>query len=174
MRVNLSTLQLGTSLRRISWALGVDGAILEVGGGVFLYWCFTLCNCVNLARQIQKGAPQFKYYRWQQTALASAWDRNATANCSLTFSDIGVSIVVPQTLTLSCRTTYIYIYMSYRTANIQMLHFIYYSTNILQNILNMLHTPVFFSSTCRLFHNATFFGSCVIHISYTGFAKIKK
>ena len=37
-------------------------------------------------------------------------------------------------LTLSCRTTYIYIYiyiyMSYRTANLQMLHFIYYSTNI--------------------------------------------
>ena len=28
-------------------------------------------------------------------------------------------------LTLSCRTTYICIYMSYRTANLQMLHFIY-------------------------------------------------
>ena len=28
--------------------------------------------------------------------------------------------------------------------------------------------------TLRLFHNATFFGSCVIHILYTGCAKIKK
>ena len=39
----------------------------------------------------------------------------------------------------------------------------------------MLHTlRFFFSSKCRLFHNATFFGSCVIHILYTGCAKIKK
>ena len=44
-----------------------------------------------------------------------------------------------------------------------------------QNILIKLHTlRFFFSSKCRLFHNATFFGSCVIHISYTGCAKIKK
>jgi len=39
----------------------------------------------------------------------------------------------------------------------------------------MLHTRRFlFSSKCRLFHNATFFGSCVIHILYTECAKIKK
>ena len=43
-----------------------------------------------------------------------------------------------------------------------------------QNILNMLHTLRCFSSKCRLFHNATFFGSCVIHILYTECAKIKK
>ena len=43
-----------------------------------------------------------------------------------------------------------------------------------QNILNMLHTLVFFSSKCRSFHNATFFGSCVIQILYTACAKIKK
>jgi len=28
------------------------------------------------------------------------------------------------------------------------------------------HSP-FFSSKCRLFHNATFFGSCIIHILHT-------
>jgi hypothetical protein len=33
------------------------------------------------------------------------------------------------------------------------------------------HSP-FFSSYCHLFHNATFFGSCVIHILHTGCAKI--
>jgi len=39
----------------------------------------------------------------------------------------------------------------------------------------MLHTlRFFFSSKCRLFYNASFFGSCVIHTLYTGCAKIKK
>ena len=74
-------------------------------------------------------------------------------------------------LTLSCRTTY----MSYRTANLQMLHFIYYSTNIrTEYFKHAAHSPFFFSSKCHLFHNATFFGSCVIHILYTECAKIKK
>jgi hypothetical protein len=33
------------------------------------------------------------------------------------------------------------------------------------------HSP-FFSSKCRLFHNATFFGPYIIHILHTGCAKI--
>ena len=38
-----------------------------------------------------------------------------------------------------------------------------------------VNSPLFFLfSKCHLFHNATFFGSCVIHISYTECAKIKK
>jgi len=32
----------------------------------------------------------------------------------------------------------------------------------------------FFSSKCSLFHNSNVFGSCIIHILYTGRAKIKK
>ena len=65
--------------------------------------------------------------------------------------------------------------MSYRTANLQMLHFIYYSTNIrTEYFKHAAHSPFLFSSKCCLFHNATFYGSCVIHISYTGCAKIKK
>ena len=31
-----------------------------------------------------------------------------------------------------------------------------------------------FSSKCSLFHNSNVFGSCIIHILYTGCAKIKK
>ena len=31
-----------------------------------------------------------------------------------------------------------------------------------------------FSSKCSFFHNANVFGSCIIHILYTGCAKIKK
>ena len=65
--------------------------------------------------------------------------------------------------------------MSYRTANLQMLHFIYYLTNIhTEYFKHAAHSPFFSSSKCRLFHNATFFGSCVIHILYTGVLKLKK
>jgi len=78
-------------------------------------------------------------------------------------------------LTLSCRMTYIYIYVLYRTANLQMLHFIYYSAKIrTEYFKHAAHSPFFFSSKCRLFQNATFFGSCVIHILYTECAKLKK
>ena len=38
----------------------------------------------------------------------------------------------------------------------------------------MLYTLRFFSSKCILFHNANLFGSCIIHILYTGCAEIKK
>ena len=42
------------------------------------------------------------------------------------------------------------------------------------NILNMVYTLSFFSSKCSLFHNSNVFGSCIIHILYTGCEKIKK
>ena len=39
----------------------------------------------------------------------------------------------------------------------------------------MVYTLRFFSSSkCSLFHNSNVFGSCIIHILYTGCAKIKK
>jgi len=37
-----------------------------------------------------------------------------------------------------------------------------------------IYSPFFFSSKCGLFHNSNVFGSCIIHILYTGCAKIKK
>ena len=47
-----------------------------------------------------------------------------------------------------------------------------YSTNIgTEYFKNALYSP-FFSSKCSLFHNANLFGSCIIHILYTGCAKI--
>jgi len=42
------------------------------------------------------------------------------------------------------------------------------------NILNMVHTLRFFSSKCSLFHKSNIFVSCIIHILYTGCAKIEK
>ena len=44
----------------------------------------------------------------------------------------------------------------------------------LLNILNMVYALLFFSSKCSLFHNSNVFCSCIIHILYTGCAKIKK
>jgi len=38
----------------------------------------------------------------------------------------------------------------------------------------MVYTLRFFSSKCSLFHNSNVFGSCFIHILYTGCAKIEK
>jgi len=58
---------------------------------------------------------------------------------------------------------YIYIYI-----------YTYIQQIYLLNILNMLYTLRFFSSKCSLFHNSNVFDSCVIHILYTGCAKIKK
>ena len=49
-----------------------------------------------------------------------------------------------------------------------------YSKNIgIEYFKRGIHYP-FFSSKCSLFHNSNIFGSCIIHILYTGCAKIKK
>jgi hypothetical protein len=48
----------------------------------------------------------------------------------------------------------------------------FFSTNIsTEYFKHDAHSP-FFSSKCRLFHNANFFGSCIIHILHTGCAEI--
>jgi len=54
-----------------------------------------------------------------------------------------------------------------------MLHFIYFfSTTIsTEYFKHAAHSPIL-SSKFRLFHNATFYGSCIIHILHTGYAKI--
>ena len=55
-----------------------------------------------------------------------------------------------------------------------MLHFIFIQQISVLNILNMLYNLHFFSSKCRLFHNATLFGFCITHILNTGVLKLKK
>ena len=48
-----------------------------------------------------------------------------------------------------------------------------YSTNILtEHFKHAAYSPFFFFSRCRLFHNATFFSYCNIHILNTRCAKI--
>ena len=48
----------------------------------------------------------------------------------------------------------------------------FFSTTISTEYFKHAAHSQFFSSKCHLFHNATFFGSCIIHISHTGCAKI--
>ena len=51
-----------------------------------------------------------------------------------------------------------------------------YSTNTgTEYFKHGIYSPFFsLSSKCSLFHNYNVFGSCIIHILYTGCAKIKK
>jgi len=50
-----------------------------------------------------------------------------------------------------------------------------YSTNIgTEYFKRGIYSSFFFSSKCSLFHNSNVFGSCIIHILYTGCAQIKK
>jgi len=50
-----------------------------------------------------------------------------------------------------------------------------YSTNIgTEYFKRGIYCPFFFPSKCSLFHNSNIFGSCIIHILYTGRTKIKK
>jgi hypothetical protein len=63
-----------------------------------------------------------------------------------------------------------------RTAPLTSKRFILYiySTNIgTEYFKHALYCP-FFPSKCSLFHNANLFGSCIIHILYTGCPKKKK
>ena len=52
--------------------------------------------------------------------------------------------------------------------------YIYLTNKGTEYFKHALYSPLFFSSKCSLFHNANLFGSCIIHILYTGYAKIKK
>ena len=64
-----------------------------------------------------------------------------------------------------------------RTASLASKRCILYihSTNIdTKYFKHGIYSPIFFSSTCSLFHNSNVFGVCIIHISYTGVLKLKK
>jgi len=66
--------------------------------------------------------------------------------------------------------------LTYLTANLQSCILYIYSTNIgTEYFKHGVYSPFFFlSSKYSLFHNSNVFGSRIIHIVYTGCAKIKK
>ena len=53
-------------------------------------------------------------------------------------------------------------------------HFIFIQQISVLSILNMLYNLHFFSSKCRLFHNANLFGFCITHILNTSVLKFEK
>jgi hypothetical protein len=63
----------------------------------------------------------------------------------------------------------------YRTATLcyppDVAFYIFFSTNITTDYFKHSAHSQFFSSKCLLFHNATFFGSCIIHIYIQGVLK---
>ena len=124
-----------------------------------VFWHITVCQLVNNCGHFEEHRTCILRDMQSESMMLRVW--------------------VPNYLTLSCRTTYIYIYIYIyicRTAPLTSRCCILYIIQqiYVQEYFKHAAYSVFFSSKCRLFHNATFFGSCVIHILYTGCAKIKK
>jgi len=74
-------------------------------------------------------------------------------------------------LTFKSRASYIYRTGVPYPPDVAFYIYIFFSTNISTEYFKHAALSPFFSSKCRLFHNATFFG-CIIHILHTGCAKI--
>jgi hypothetical protein len=90
--------------------------------------------------------------------------------CSGIGTIIGAQTLLYRTVNLS-ETCVLYIGRAYRHPP-DVAFYIFFSTNInTEYFKQAAHSP-FFSSKCRLFYNATFFGFCIIHILHTGCAKI--
>ena len=63
----------------------------------------------------------------------------------------------------------------YRTADLQSYILYIYSTNTgTEYFKHGVESPFSFSSKCSLFNDSNLFGSCIIHILYTGLLKLKK
>ena len=99
---------------------------------------------------------------------------SACKRVRFTFYYVGTRVRYPLFLSLFNRLTPNDTYMG-RTAPLTSKRFILYiySTNVgTEYFKHALYSPFLFSSKCSLFHNANLFGSCIIHILYTGCAKI--
>ena len=112
----------------------------------FLYVFFPLLHSIQVS-DLHHGSG--KNYSWQ---------------CYLQDSRSNISPLTPND------------HYSNRTALLTSKRFILhiYSTNIGTEYFKPGIYSSFFSSKCSLFHNLTYFGSCIIHILYTGCAKRKK
>jgi len=121
-------------------------------------WAMTLCNLVGSYRLKMKPA----------AGLSETYKTTYEITRHHNLEDLILNLFT--WLTFKNRASYIW---DGRTANLQMLHFIYFfPTNIsTEYFKHVAHSP-FFSSKCRLFQNVTFFGSCIIHVLHTGCAKI--
>jgi len=67
----------------------------------------------------------------------------------------------------------LYIGRAYRYPPDVAFYIFFFSTTISTEYSKHAANSPFFSSKCRLFHNVTIFGSCIIHILHTGVLKFK-
>jgi len=67
----------------------------------------------------------------------------------------------------------LYVGRAYRYPPDVAFYIFFFSTNIsTEHFKHAAHVPFFSPSKCRLFHNATFYGFCIIHILHTECDKI--
>jgi hypothetical protein len=145
-----------------------------------------LCFCIDRRKQPQTRHPPYSPQTPDKNRL-----HHRNSHCSFqifhlygycskggglftkTSSWSGAFNIYQISLTFKNLASYIY---DGRTATLQMLHFIYifffFSKTISTEYFKHAAHTAFFSSKCRLFHDATFFCSCIIHILHTECAKI--
>ena len=101
-----------------------------------------------------------------------------SVNCGGQCLNLNVHLALYLTLILEINSFVIHLtpddHFSGRTAPLtsRCCIFLINSTNIRTEYFKHAVYSVFSSSKCRLFHNATFFGPCIIHILYTRCAQI--
>ena len=109
------------------------------------------------------------FIKFQGLGVMTAISRAPRLFAQLTAILVSLLLVGNSQLTFKNRA--LYIGRAYRYPP-DVAFFIFFSTTIsTEYFKHAAHSP-FFSSKWRLFHNATFFGSCIIHILHTGCAKI--
>ena len=97
-----------------------------------------------------------------------SWSQEGHVNLSFTPTEGTADLTKVINLQEPC---ILYIRQAYRLPP-DIAFYIFFSTNVSTEYFKHAAHSLFFSSKCRLFHNATFFGSCIIHILHTGCAKI--
>ena len=117
-----------------------------------------------------KGLNILCLFEAQQNFAHENWGRKLccgmAAHCRKVWSSYKASVTV--NLQEPC---VLYIGRAYRYSP-DVAFYIYFSTNISTEYFNHAAHSRFFSSKCRLFHNANIFGSSIIHILHTECAKI--
>ena len=131
-----------------------------VGSNFFFYECSPFRNFIRINPVDIQGASVDRAILWN----CFFWFGNTGA-------DAAIAILLPN-LTFKNLASYVYRTGLLLPSRCCILYIYIFPTNIsTEYFKHVAHSPFFFSK-CRLFHNATIFGSCIIHILHTGCAKI--
>ena len=133
--------------------------------------CFT--EFVGWKADIRAICLTYSICRWTWSVLDVSGDMKLLTFClfvSTTLLSPAMSLTPSRVLTL-WRLTTLVVVVPHRWP--LKLHFFYFFNKYRYWIFKHgIYSAVFFSSKCSLFHNSNIFGSCFIHVLYTGCAKI--